>query len=102
MSGYVIISFGRGHTICCEEQHFREGVSMHRIPRACTVRNWGTTKGLGEIAAHGPTKDTILDAIPFPLRIPADAVHLVLDCSEKASNSWHRSAQEAEKNLLKG
>jgi hypothetical protein len=28
---------------------------------ANTVRNWGTTKGLGEIAKDGPTKDTKLD-----------------------------------------
>lgn len=28
------------------------------------IRTWGTTKGLGEIAFGGPTKDTKLDSIP--------------------------------------
>ena len=28
------------------------------------IRVWGTTKGLGEIAFGGPTKDTKLDSIP--------------------------------------
>ena len=27
------------------------------------VRRWGTTKGLGEIAEGGPTKDTVLDPV---------------------------------------
>lgn len=29
------------------------------------VRRWGTKKGLGEIAEGGPTKDTVLDPIPW-------------------------------------
>ena len=28
---------------------------------ASVVRKWGTKRGLGEIAAGGPTKDTVLD-----------------------------------------
>ena len=31
------------------------------LHKASTIRNWGTTKGLGELAKDGPTKDTKLD-----------------------------------------
>ena len=33
-----------------------------RLHGASVIRNWGTTKGLGEIAGSGPTKDTKIDA----------------------------------------
>lgn len=31
------------------------------LKHAHTVRRWGTTKGLGEIALKGPTENTVLD-----------------------------------------
>jgi hypothetical protein len=34
------------------------------ITKASVIRKWGTTNGLGEIAASGPTKDTVLDKCP--------------------------------------
>jgi hypothetical protein len=32
-----------------------------KLHQASVIRNWGTTKGLGEIALNGPLKDTKLD-----------------------------------------
>jgi len=32
-----------------------------KLYNAQVIRNWGTTKGLGEIAGEGPKKDTKLD-----------------------------------------
>jgi hypothetical protein len=32
-----------------------------KLHDASVIRNWGTTKGLGEIGMNGPTKDTKLD-----------------------------------------
>jgi hypothetical protein len=34
------------------------------ISGGSVIRRWGTTRGIGEIAANGPTKSTILDASP--------------------------------------
>lgn len=32
-----------------------------KLHQASVIRKWGTTKGLGEIAANGPTLNTVLD-----------------------------------------
>jgi len=32
-----------------------------KLTKCQNIRNWGTTKGLGEIAKNGPTSDTKLD-----------------------------------------
>jgi hypothetical protein len=31
------------------------------LDKAACVRKWGTTRGLGELALSGPTKETMLD-----------------------------------------
>ena len=38
----------------------REGTHC-KLHQASVIRNWGTTKGLGELAESGPRKETILD-----------------------------------------
>ena len=32
-----------------------------KLHQASVIRSWGTTKGIGEIAKNGPTKNTVLD-----------------------------------------
>ena len=35
-----------------------------RLENSSVIRNWGTTKGLGELASGGPTSSTKLDPTP--------------------------------------
>lgn len=39
---------------------------------AAVVRRWGTTSGLGQLAAEGPTPETVLD----PVRLPFECLEL--------------------------
>lgn len=48
-----------------------------------TIRRWGTTAGLGEIAVNGPTKLTILD-FNGEVHVPLNAVLFRIKCVEKA------------------
>lgn len=41
--------------------YFSQIGDMCSLTNASVIRNWGTSKGLGEIAADGPKKDTKLD-----------------------------------------
>ena len=43
---------------------FSQEGSKCRLDNAAIIRKWGTTKGLGEIAAGGPTPQTVLDRTP--------------------------------------
>jgi hypothetical protein len=50
-----------------------------RLDGASIVRVWGTTRGLPQIAAEGPTAKTVLDPSP-PLRFHALTVIATIDC----------------------
>lgn len=49
------------------------------ITKASTIRRWGTTKGLGELAASGPLKNTVLDELGT-IRSPLRAVIGLVAC----------------------
>lgn len=51
------------------------------LNKASIIRKWGTTKGLGEIAQQGPTKNTVLDSCPT-LRFHRMTVISTMDCVE--------------------
>jgi hypothetical protein len=54
------------------------------LANASVIRRWGTTRGLGQIAADGPTPETRLDPCGT-VRIHKLAVVLTMDCD---AGSW--------------
>ncbi len=59
---------------------FTQEGSNCRLDPAAILRRWGTTKGLGEIAAGGPTPKTILDKCP-PVSFHELTVIATIDCA---------------------
>lgn len=52
------------------------------LHNAAVIRKWGTTKGLGEIAGNGPTKDTILDKTSGVVQFDYLTVVATVACKE--------------------
>ncbi len=82
LSGFAIVVVDRGfvyvgHAECTPDWCI--------VTNAKNIRVWGTTRGLGQLALEGPTKDTKLDAITT-VRIPMRAVISVIDSEESLWN----------------
>lgn len=67
-SGWVFLA---DNAVDSGETLFLSGVSV--------IRSWGTTKGLGEIALNGPTKETVLDACG-QVDVPKGKVLFTIPC----------------------
>lgn len=52
------------------------------VTNGSVIRNWGTKRGLGELAADGPQSGTVLDPIPTANFHPLTMV-MRLQCSDK-------------------
>lgn len=62
---------------------FSQAGDICRLEPAAIVRRWGTpNKGLGEIAANGPTSATVLDKCPR-LSFHVLTAVLMMDCAEE-------------------
>lgn len=70
--GWVVVGHYR------DEPDGRASLSL-----AAVVRRWGTDRGLGEIAALGPRKATVLDRCPL-LTIERAAIVLTMRCDPAA------------------
>lgn len=53
------------------------------LRNASTIRRWGTTKGLGELAFNGPLKDTILDKCYGEVQFDYLTVISSISCKEE-------------------
>lgn len=56
------------------------------VERASVIRVWGTTQGLGQIAAGGPTSTTKLDPCGT-VRLPVLAIVLTMDANQAKWNA---------------
>ena len=71
-----IVVLHRGHVVVGWYERSGDEVTVRN---SSVIRKWGTTRGLGEIAAGGPTNKTILDPCGV-VRCHALAVVMTLDC----------------------
>jgi hypothetical protein len=52
------------------------------------VRNWGTKKGLGELALKGPTDQTVLDLEGNDVQIYTSFILRAIPCSPEGWATW--------------
>jgi hypothetical protein len=71
-----IVVLQRGWVVVGE---YAESDGKAFITCASVVRRWGTTKGLGELAANGPLTNTVLDRAGV-VTVPLLGVVLAVDC----------------------
>lgn len=57
------------------------------IGRPLNVRQWGTTKGLGQLAVEGPQKDTVLDRCGNIFAPKLALIH-IMKVSDPAIRRW--------------
>lgn len=60
MSNHRIVVLQRGWVAVGDLD--RSAAPQLKLENASIIRRWGTTKGLGELAASGPLAQTVLDA----------------------------------------
>lgn len=72
--------------VCHDRWHFIGSVTENGdkliIANARNIRQWGTTRGLGEIALLGPTQKTVLDDYGV-VTVQKDKVVCRIACLEK-------------------
>lgn len=81
-----VVGNGRVAIVVCDRGFVLVGrISIENsyvtITSCSNVRRWGTTKGLGELAAGGPTSKTVLDPQPTT-RVHELQVVQIIDCEE--------------------
>jgi hypothetical protein len=63
---------------------FEKNGSECKLHNASILRQWGTTKGLGEIAAAGPTSSTKLDGTSGLVEFDYLTVVATISCNKSA------------------
>ncbi len=58
------------------------------IDKCCTVRKWGTTKGVGQLAIEGPQQETKLDPEGDGVKQYAFWIMREITCTPGAVEKW--------------
>ena len=77
ISDVKIVILQRGWIMVGE---FKRNQSECVLENASVIRSWGTSKGLGEIAKNGPTKNTKLDKCYGVVQFDYLTVVATIDC----------------------
>ncbi len=80
-SGVKIVILQRGWVMVGK---FERNGSDCKLSNASIIRNWGTKKGLGEIAKDGPTPNTVLDKCNGLVEFDYLTVVAMISCEVKA------------------
>jgi hypothetical protein len=81
-----IVVIDSGWVIVGRVAESKAGVS---ITQASVVRQWGTSKGLGQLAIDGPQKETVLDKIGV-VHVNPDQIKFLVECDHEvwAKKLW--------------
>lgn len=87
---------GQWCILICQEKWVIAGVvykhpqdSLKLLINECfTIRVWGTTKGIGELAIDGPTETGKYDYEGDGIEQNQAFVMRIIPCTEKASKKW--------------
>jgi hypothetical protein len=97
--------FGRGRCVAAADKDvkpFTDHVTTWlRIHRCVTLRTWGTTDGIGELASLGVRNGTVLDPVACIIDVPVEALHERVKCSDQSSVMFNKAIDEREKDILK-
>jgi hypothetical protein len=67
---------------------------MIRLGSTGVVRWWGTSRGRGELALDGPTRETIVDREPSGGEVCRLHVVRCIPCSARACTRWRKALAE--------
>ena len=78
----MIVVLDRGYVEVCQVPQYPEAYALWMpVWNSRTIRYWGTTEGLGELA-NGPTPETRLDAKVPSGQFPVRAIIKMLDVDQ--------------------
>lgn len=82
--GLWILVLQRGWVVVGRMEQAGGQITLHD---GAVIRRWGTTRGLGQIAADGPTAATVLDPVQGRIRAHEYAVVAQFECE---ASKWTR------------